>query len=53
MCKRYNVKYSCGCTKPQDAPCAESPNAMGGCSEGTVVKSATNDGPCTSATAWL
>ncbi|OTA64219.1 hypothetical protein K449DRAFT_432754 [Hypoxylon sp. EC38] len=46
MCKRYKITYSCGCTKPEDAPCAESPNMMGGCSEGTIEKEATNDGPC-------
>ncbi|KAI1136110.1 hypothetical protein F5Y05DRAFT_415709 [Hypoxylon sp. FL0543] len=45
MCKRYMITYSCGCTKPQDAPCAESPNSMGNCSEGIKPKYSTNDGP--------
>ncbi|KAI1406779.1 hypothetical protein F5Y13DRAFT_183916 [Hypoxylon sp. FL1857] len=46
MCKLYKITYSCGCTKPRVAPCAESPNAIGRCSEGLKEKEDTYDGPC-------
>ncbi|KAI5864817.1 hypothetical protein GGS23DRAFT_595510 [Durotheca rogersii] len=38
MCKIWYIKYSCGCTVRQDAPCAETPNTLGTCSRGLEEK---------------
>ncbi|KAI1103581.1 hypothetical protein F4804DRAFT_333128 [Jackrogersella minutella] len=46
MCVLYEITYACGHKETQGATCAESPNTLGGCAQGTRRKTVQNDGLC-------